>query len=504
MKRTKRKTPWHCAANGKGPQASQRGAAPIITLVIPAVLLLLALVLKPLSIHAGQQPPPPPVVTNMAVAAGANHSLFLQSDGSLWGMGANSYGELGLGKGVSYLLGPTRILLNGVTAIASGVAAQHSLFRSGRQLWARGYNQYGQLGDGTTTNHYVPERIFAGSISVSASVMAGGGYHSLFATYSSTSPGSTGLNVVGANGLGELGDGTDIARHSPEQVESGTAISEVAAGYDYSLYLRSDGSLWGMGNNSAGQLGLGPISATNIQTQIVPSGVIAVAAGYGHSLFIKSDGSLWGMGADGQGELGDGGVNGNVKTPEQIVSSSVKAVAAGEGYSLFIKSDGSLWGMGRNLEGELGLGINSHPDFLSPTQIASGVVAVAAGYHQTLFIKSNGSLWGMGDNSAGQLGLGDIYQVAVPTQIVGPVSARILVPSITSISFSGTDLVINGANGAPDENIYTLVGTNATQALSTWDCVATNTLSAYGNFTIIATNAVDPTALQRYYTLLAQ
>lgn len=81
------------------------------------------------------------------------------------------------------------------------------------------------------------------------------------------------------------------------------------------------------------------------------SGVTTIAAGFEDSLFLKSDGSLWGMGNEFFGQLGDGTYGQPssgfaIALPEQIVSSGVTAIAAGQNFSLFIKNDGSLWGMG--------------------------------------------------------------------------------------------------------------------------------------------------------------
>ena len=154
-----------------------------------------------------------------------------------------------------------------------------------------------------------------------------------------------------------------------------------------------------MGTDIFGQLGLGTgfVGMTNLPVKIVASGVTAVAAGRYHSLFIKSDGSLWGMGYNGQGQLGAGD-HGSSRVPEEILSSGVTAIAAGGYHSLFIKSDGSLWGMGDDAEGDLGDGIQTarRP---APEQImASNVTAIAAGETDSLFLKSDGSLWAMGDN----------------------------------------------------------------------------------------------------------
>ena len=124
-----------------------------------------------------------------------------------------------------------------------------------------------------------------------------------------------------------------------------------------------------MGDNSFGELGDGTGSnCTNQPEQIVASGVIAIAAGGYHSLFIKSDGSLWGMGYNGYGQLGNGIPSDGINQPEQIVTSGVTVIAAGWDHSLFLKSDGSLWAMGGNYVGQLGDGFGDY-EFPYPEQI---------------------------------------------------------------------------------------------------------------------------------------
>jgi alpha-tubulin suppressor-like RCC1 family protein len=229
------------------------------------------------------------------------------------------------------------------------------------------------------------------------------------------------LWAMGENQNGALGDGAWNDTNRPQQIVAG-GVTAIAAGTWHSLFIKSDGSLWAMGYNVDGELGDGTYAGfaplgTNRPEQIVASGVTAVAAGHDHSLFLKSDGSLWAMGANSSGELGDGTFN-RTNRPEQIVASGVTAIAAGVQDSLFLKSDGSLWAMGYNQYGELGDGGTSTTN--RPEQIvASGVTAIAAGGFHNLFLKSNGSLWVMGLNGNGQLGDGTAYQYTNrPEQII--------------------------------------------------------------------------------------
>jgi alpha-tubulin suppressor-like RCC1 family protein len=144
----------------------------------------------------------------------------------------------------------------------------------------------------------------------------------------------------------------------------------------------------------------------------VPDNVTAIAAGNNFSLFLKTDGSLWGMGYNAAGQLGDGTTN-NVAAPEEIVASNVVAIAAGEYFSLFLKADGSLWGMGDDAYGQLGDGIFATNSPYGTNQleriVAANVKAFAAGYVHSLFVKNNGSFWGMGEDAYGELGDGVSY-----------------------------------------------------------------------------------------------
>ena len=265
-------------------------------------------------------------------------------------------------------------------------------------------------------------------------------------------------------------------------------VTKIAAGYGHSLFLKSDGSLWAMGYNYDGQLGDGTTDSgnyyTNLPEQIVASGVTAIAAGGFHSLLLKSDDSLWAMGDNEYGQLGDGTHN-STNRPEQIVASGVTAIAAGGGHSLLLKSDGSLWAMGDNEYGQLGDG--THNSTNQPEQIvSSNVTATAAGGDHSLFLKSDGSLWAMGYNQFGVLGDGTYnYSTNLPELIVAgspgynQISIQLLSGGSVRLSFVG----IAGANYALDRS-FSLMPAN-------WVPQMTNPAGLGG--VLGFTNTPDPT-----------
>ena len=377
-----------------------------------------------------------------SITAGKFHSLFLKSDGSLWAMGDNEYGQLGDGT-YSQTNRPEQIVPTNVTAVASGL--WHTLFlKNDGSLWAMGYNYFAELGDGTYNQTNRPEQIVASNVTA----IATGAYHSLFLE----SDGS--LWAMGYNGYGQLGDGTFNETNRPEQIVASN-VTAIAAGGHHSLFLKRDGSLWAMGYNLYGQLGDGTYYTnapygTNQPEQIEASNVTAIATGAYYSLFLKSDGSLWAMGDNEYGQLGDGTYS-QTNRPEQIVPTNVTAVAAGWYHSLYLKRDGSLWAVGHNAEGQLGDGSYStnapYGVNVSEQIVAGNVTAIAGGGDHSLFLRNDGSLWAMGDNSDGQLGDGTTdngnYSTNFPEQIVaGPsgynqLSVQILADRDVRLTFVG-------------------------------------------------------------------
>jgi alpha-tubulin suppressor-like RCC1 family protein len=299
-----------------------------------------------------------------------------------------------------------------ITGSKIATGAHHSLaIKSDGSLWAWGYNAYGQLGDGTTIDKHVPTHI--GILTDWVVVAAGGGGSHSVAIKTDGS-----LWTWGGNTAGELGDGTMANKSVPMRIGTDTDWISVAAGGSRTFAIKRDRSLWACGWNGFGELGDGTTMYKIVLTHIgTDTDWAFVSAGENHTVALKTDGSLWAWGNNAAGQLGDGTTT-DKHVPTRIGNDTDWiSVVAGAGNTVAMKDDRSLWAWGYNEYGQLGDGTNINR--IMPTRIGSETTwdLVSAGWEHILTIKDNGSLWAWGLNYIGQLGDGTYTDRNVPTQI---------------------------------------------------------------------------------------
>lgn len=218
-------------------------------------------------------------------------------------------------------------------------------------------------------------------------------------------------------------DAGTVDSGTPGDPDSGTpagvAVRHVAAGHDFSLALKVDGTLWARGNNTSGQLGDGTTLHRQepVQVSPAPTGVVALAAGSQHSLALKEDGTVRAWGDNTDGQLGDGTSTPRL-TPTQVPGlTGVVALAAGKEHSLTLKSDGTLWAWGDNGNGQLGDGTTTPR--LTPTQVPglTGVASLVVGFQASLAVMTDGTVRAWGSNLYGQFGNGASGRRPTPARV---------------------------------------------------------------------------------------
>jgi alpha-tubulin suppressor-like RCC1 family protein len=268
------------------------------------------------------------------VAGGLQHTVALKADRSLWAWGRNDEGEIGQGNFTNRYGTPTRIgTETNWTKVCAGEAHSLALKNDG-SLWAWGYNDSGELGDGTTNTRAVPSMI---GTNRDWRMIAANGFAS-FAIKSNGTLWNWGL------------EGTNNVL-APKQIGSGTNWQAVSTFELTFVALKTDGTLWqdSLTANlvASDSISVLPDDVTHIGRDSDWSEVYAGAFSF---YARKKDGSWWVCGQNLDGQLGLGISITALPSPQRLTHSLEPwAFAPGNGTTLLLGKDGKLWTWGKRL-----------------------------------------------------------------------------------------------------------------------------------------------------------
>jgi len=389
-----------------------------------------------------------------AVVAGEGHSCALMNNGGVKCWGDNSYGELGDGTEEPYRITPVDVVGLSIGATALATRGDHTcalMSNGGVKCW--GYNDNGQLGDGTYINRTTPVdvvdlnsnivAIFAGydrtcGITVNGAVVcwrgtptAVAGLSSGIATmsinYGHTCVVTTGggAKCWGANRYGQLGDGTTNSSSTLVDVVGLTSgVTSIAMGETYTCALLNNSSVKCWGENHNGKLGNGTTglgSFTPVDVEGLSSDAIGLAGGQSHTCVLKSSGRVFCWGSNSSGQLGDGTTGAARAAPIDVVgiNSGATGLALGRYHSCAVVNGvAKCWG--ENRDGQLGdgsLGSATTPAYVAG--LNTDVINLAADGQHTCALTSDGGIKCWGYNGNGQLGDGTTTMSTTPIDVVG-------------------------------------------------------------------------------------
>ena len=351
-----------------------------------------------------------------AIATGSEYTCALTTGGGVKCWGYNSYGQLGDGTTTDRWT-PVDVngLTSGIKAVATGFDHACALTISGGvKCW--GYNYSRQLGDGTTINRLMPVDVSGLTSGVQA--ISAGASHTCALTISG------GVKCWGANDYGGLGDGTTINRWMPVDVSGLTSgVQAIAAGLASTCALTTTGGVKCWGWNDRGQLGDGTTFTrlTPVDVSGLASGIQAIGVGWTHTCAVTMGGAVKCWGWNKYGGLGDGTTT-NRLTPVDVsgLNSVIKVVAAGGGHTCALTTAGGVKCWGGNDAGQLGDGTTTnHWTPVDVSGLTGGVQAVAAGGYDTCALTTAGGAKCWGFNALGQLGDGTTTDRWTPVDVSG-------------------------------------------------------------------------------------
>ena len=337
------------------------------------------------------------------LSAGAYHTCALTTEGGVKCWGNNVYGQLGDGTQI-HRSTPVDVtgLTNGVVSIAAGEEHTCALTKeSGMKCWGR--NASGRLGDGTTQQRSTPVSVVGLSSGVSG--ISAGGPHTCAVLISG------GAKCWGSNQFGQLGDGTTSDRLTPASVIGlEHPIRRVVGGFAHSCAVNSSGGVKCWGNNTWGQLGNGSSLAQLVPVNVLglPGPASGLTAGAIHTCVTSREGGVQCWGANQFGGLGDGTTIDRL-APVHVagLAGAVSRLSAGEAHTCALTPAGGVKCTGHNQSGSLGDGTTT--DRLVPVDVSglpSGVASVATGGFHTCAVTTSGGLKCWGLNTHRQLGDG--------------------------------------------------------------------------------------------------
>jgi alpha-tubulin suppressor-like RCC1 family protein len=293
-----------------------------------------------------------------SIEGGVDHTCGLTAAGEAYCWGRNNVGQVG-DSTVTRRLEPV-LVVGDHTFVAIDVGWDHTcgVSSTSRDAYCWGYNNTGQLGDGTRLNTSVPVVTFGASLLGFTSVNAGGRHSCALA------PNGTAY-CWGLNHQGQVGDDTKTTRFIPTAVSGGHTFQSLAINNDPNwestcgVTRENEAYCWGL--NNYGQLGSGTTGGDATVPMRVFGGLAfaVVSAGRDHSCGVTTTGEAYCWGRNEHGQLGNGLAGGDQgrNTPTLVTGDhAFRYVAAGQSFSCGITLDDEIYCWGRNHYGQLGIG----------------------------------------------------------------------------------------------------------------------------------------------------
>ena len=404
-----------------------------------------------------------------------NNAYYITEEGEVYVSGYNNRGSLGVGHANNQTTPVKVSALNGtkINKVIFGSANTYYINENG-EVYASGFNSYGQLGVGSTNDVTTATKISAlNGIKITEVIRDGS------STWYRTEEGE--VYVSGRNDYGQLGLGNTDDQTTPQKISAlrWLTITDIILDEKSVYYLTDRGKVYVSGDNTYGRLGIG--DTNNVTTAIKINALNSVEIekiiikGYS-TYYISNNGDVYVSGYNSYGQLGVGTTS-NVKTATKISALdgvSIKDIESNGTiqsngttknyrYSTYYLSDnGEVYVSGYNSNAQLGIGNKSNLSTPAKLDSLDGIkiIKIKNAENSTYYLDENGKAYVSGYNVAGELAQGHTSDVLVPSQIVQQDASYSTLLEVNSIYGNSASTVFEQENG----DIY-VIGDNTNSKL---------------------------------------
>ena len=341
---------------------------------------------------------------SVSLSAGGQTTCVTRSDGTARCWGRNDYGQVGDGS-TTRRDTPANVVGRGWATISTSGASTCGVKGDGT-LWCWGLDNYGQLGIGHGAPRHRPHQVGTGR---KWATVSNAWTHTCATKTNGT------LWCWGQNLWGQLGIGTVDRRHGkPQRVGTASDWQSVTTGGWHSCALDVAGQAFCWGHNTFGEVGDGTTRTRSAPVRVCGGATwLQLSAAWAQTCGITQTGRMLCWGFNRQGQLGDGTLTNHARPTAVLGAQTWTQVTTGDGSTCATTDDGRLWCWGDDRYGQLGDAATATPK-PTPTEVAaltSPIQITSAGWLHTCAIPVGGAFTCWGNDEMGQLGDGGTQTV---------------------------------------------------------------------------------------------
>jgi uncharacterized repeat protein (TIGR01451 family) len=400
-----------------------------------------------------------------SISAGGYYTCALADHGRIQCWGDNTYGVLGDRTAGMQKRPLPALALESVQQMGLSVWHSCGIVNQGVRCW--GNNSFGQLGDGSTVDRILS--VSAHGLTQGVALIASGRYHTC--AVQNNAGVADQVRCWGRNRSGQLGDGTTTDRYVPTAVAGLTEeILAIQTKEAHTCVITASRRVKCWGENAYGQLGDGSTQnrLAPVEVALPPAvTVAAIAVGAAHSCALTPDGVVYCWGSNSAGELGNGSSQGQVlPVAVQNLRAPATQLTAGESFTCAALGRQGVDCWGDNRAGQLGSGSTGGQSLtLLPVRNVENqeIVSLSAGHTHTCAVAVSGAVFCWGNGELGTDGVAPSNGAVAVLGLPGPAVEVKAGAAHTCVRLGGDDPLRNDKLYCWGGNEYGQVGDGGTR-----------------------------------------